>query len=152
MARRFLRSALGQTSVLLLLTLVLGAGVNAARPNRIPWDSRPAYPILPHIDLGQTIQALEAGDCLFLDARPVEFFRRAHILNAVSVPLTSTDAEVRKILPMPHPYRQVIVYCEDESCDAADAMARRLKRMGYEKLVVLEGGWRVWSQAGLPTG
>jgi rhodanese-related sulfurtransferase len=149
--QRFLRNVFGQALILLVITFVVGLTVNLARPTPVPFDGRRAFEMLPHISLEEAIKALDAGGSLFLDARPKEFYEQGRILNAMSLPLNSPDADVRRALPNPPPYDKVIIYCDDEDCDAADTMARRLKRMGYEKLWVLEGGWRAWSQANLPT-
>jgi len=148
--RRFLHNPLAQALLILVVSAALGALVNAARPKPVPWDSKPAFDILPHLPLAESLEAFDAGDCLFIDARPVEFFQQGHILNAISVPLTAPEAEVLDAVQKDHPYRRLIIYCEDENCDAADAMARRMKRMGYANLFVLEGGWLAWSKANLP--
>jgi rhodanese-related sulfurtransferase len=149
--RRFLDNELGQTLILVLVSFVAGITVNVARPTPVPFDGTPALEPLPHITLDRAMKELERGESLFLDARPKVFSDTGRILNAMSLPLASTDEEVRKALPNPSPYNKIIIYCEDEDCDAADTMARRLKRMGYEKLFVMEGGWRAWTQANLPT-
>ncbi len=133
------------------MSAVLGAAVNIARPRPVPWGSKPAYDVLPHLDLTEAATDLEAGDCLFLDARPVEFYRQSRVLNAISVPQSAPEEELKKAVPVSHSYRRIIIYCEDKDCDAADGMARRMKRLGYDRLFVLEGGWRDWSAAHLPS-
>src|SRR5687768_14271831 len=99
MARRVWQNAFAQALILLLVAAGIGAVVNVARSKPVPWDSKPAYEILPHLELGDALTEFEAGDCLFLDSRPTSFFKLGHILNAISVPLETLDAEVRKQVP-----------------------------------------------------
>ena len=151
MGRRFSPNAFAQAGILLAVSLILGAIVNLARPTPVPWDSATAFRVIPHIQVSEAFEVLSAGDCLFIDARPWEFHQQGRILNAVSLPVKSSAEEIRALLPDPHPWRLVVLYCDDEFCDAADALGRRLDRMGHPRLVVLEGGWRAWTQAQLPT-
>ena len=72
-------------------------------PTPVPFDGRLAFEMLPHISLDDAVKSLEAGDSLFLDARPKEFYESGRILNALSLPLSSPETEVRKALPNPHP-------------------------------------------------
>lgn len=149
--RRLLDNAFAQAILLLIVSAALGSGVNLVRPKSVPWGNTPAYEIFPHLELTEAAKELEAGDCLFLDARPIEFFQQSHVLNAISVPLSTPEAEVKKAVPVAHSFRRIIIYCEDKDCDAADGMARRMKRLGYDKLFVMEGGWRAWSEANQPS-
>jgi len=149
-APRFVTNTFVQAILLVVIAFVLGIVFNAARPIPVQFDETPAFETLPHIAIQRGYKAWETGGSLFLDARPTVFYQQGHILNSLSMPLKSPEADIRNLLPQPHPFDKVIVYCEDEQCDAADAMARRLKRLGYDKIFVLEGGWRSWSQANLP--
>ncbi len=151
MAQRFAHNAFAQALVIFALSAALGIVANLARPTPVPMDDRPAYELQPQVPALRGYKLLSNGESLFVDARPVEFFRQSHILNAVSLPLQSPETEIRKQIPLPHPYKQIIVYCEDETCGAADSMARRLKRLGYDKVAVLLGGWRAWTEQDLPT-
>lgn len=151
MGWRFLHNAFGQALILVLVSSAVGITVNIARPTPVPFGGKRAFEMLPPIALERALREMERGESLFLDARPKVFYEAGRILNAMSLPVNSTEEEVRNELPNPHPYDKIIIYCEDQDCDAADTMARRLKRMGYEKLFVLEGGWRAWTQANLPT-
>lgn len=151
MERRFSPSASTQAAILLAVTLVLGAVANLMRPRPIPWDSATAFKVMPHMQVFEAFKVLSAGDSLFIDARPEDFYQQGRILNAVSLPFKASEDEIRALLPDPHPWRLLVIYCEDAFCDAADALGRRLDRMGYDRIVVLEGGWRAWNQARLPT-
>lgn len=150
MGRRFFPNAFIQAILLLVVSALIAVAANFARPTPVPWDDRPAYKIPPTLPVGRALDALMGGETLFVDARPDTFYAQGHILNALSLPVKSTSASITNSIPMPHPYRLIIVYCDDEHCDAADAMARKLDRLGYDKLFVLEGGWRAWTQANLP--
>lgn len=150
MGRQFFPNAFVQSLLLFVVAALIAAAANFVRPTPVPWDDRPAYKILPTISVGRALDALTGGETLFVDARPDTFYAEGHVLNALSLPVKSTSPVITNTIPLPHPYRLIIVYCDDEHCDAADAMARKLDRLGYDKLFVLEGGWRAWTQANLP--
>ena len=85
-------------------------------------------------------------NALVVDLRPIADFEKGHVPGAKNVQMSQFDPENRalaaaKSLP-------VVLVCKagQTSGDAA----KRLKKAGFEKVFVLDGGIGAWQQAGLP--
>jgi rhodanese-related sulfurtransferase len=85
-------------------------------------------------------------NALVVDLRPIADFEKGHVPGAKNVQMSQFDPENRalaaaKTLP-------VVLVCKagQTSGDAA----KRLKKAGFEKVFVLDGGIGAWQQAGLP--
>ncbi len=83
---------------------------------------------------------------LVVDLQPQADFDRGHIAGAKNVQVSQFDPENRKLagakaLP-------VVTVCRTGQA-SADA-AKRLRKAGFEKVYVLEGGLAAWQQADLP--
>ena len=73
---------------------LLGLGVNAVSPRRIPWLRPPriTVPAANQIALEKARRLWEGGDAVFLDARATNAFVAGHIAGALSLPVESFDA------------------------------------------------------------
>lgn len=85
-------------------------------------------------------------NALVVDLRPIADFEKGHIPGAKNVQMSQFDPENRhlaaaKALP-------VVLVCKagQTSGDAA----KRLRKAGFERVFVLDGGIGAWLQAGLP--
>ena len=83
---------------------------------------------------------------LWVDARPRAKFEREHIPGAV---LLNEDEWVRLVGPFLdewEPEKNIVVYCDGGSCDASQAVARRIKtELQVDSPVwVLHEGWDAW--------
>jgi rhodanese-related sulfurtransferase len=85
-------------------------------------------------------------NALVVDLRPIADFEKGHVPGAKNVQMSQFDPENRalaaaKSLP-------VVLVCKagQTSGDAA----KRLRKAGFEKVFVLDGGIGGWQQAGLP--
>jgi rhodanese-related sulfurtransferase len=93
---------------------------------------------------------LESGAIVLIDARPAREYEAGHIAGAISVPYEQF-ADRYNTLGETIPYGSVIVcYCQSETCDDSENLARELKFMGYQKVLLYKGGWDEWSVAGYP--
>lgn len=92
---------------------------------------------------------MKAGTATIIDARGEDEFAEGHIPGAMNVPyeklMEYTDQ--LELVPIDSP---VICYCRSVTCDLSDDLARELRLMGYEKVVLYRGGWDEWSEAGFP--
>ena len=86
---------------------------------------------------------------LFLDARPVEFYKLGHIPGARPLPEDDFDNWFAKLEPILRAQLEVIVYCSGYGCEASHLVARRLKQRGVPALI-LHQGWPEWQAAGYP--
>jgi rhodanese-related sulfurtransferase len=102
---------------------------------------------------GATLSTLQAThlinreDALVIDVRDAAEFAKGRILGAKSLPLA--DLERRAAEFAKHKAKPVIVSC-DGGTKALGAIAQ-LKKLGFEKVFALSGGYGAWQQAGLPT-
>ena len=85
-------------------------------------------------------------NALVVDLRPLADFEKGHIPGAKNVQMSQFDPENRalaaaKSLP-------VVLVCK--TGQTAGGAAKRLRKAGFEKVFVLDGGIGAWQQAGLP--
>jgi rhodanese-related sulfurtransferase len=86
---------------------------------------------------------------LFLDARPVDFYRMAHIPGALPLPEEDFDAAFARLEPTLRSRFDIIVYCSGYGCEASHIVARKLKDHGIPAAVLNEG-WPAWQEAHYP--
>jgi rhodanese-related sulfurtransferase len=90
---------------------------------------------------------LDAGEKLVIvDVREESEWARGHIPGAIHLGKGVIERDIEKAVP--DPSAEIILYCGGgfRSALAAD----NLKKMGYQKPVSMDGGWRGWTEAGLP--
>ena len=84
---------------------------------------------------------------LLVDCREESEWARGHLPGAVHLSKGIIERDIEKAVP--DPKAQIIVYCGGgfRSALAAD----NLQKMGYTNVISMDGGWRGWTEAGLPT-
>jgi rhodanese-related sulfurtransferase len=85
-------------------------------------------------------------DALVVDVRAAADFEKGHIPGAKSLPLAEVKPE-HKLLAAAKS-RPVVLVCK--SGQSAAPAADRLRKAGFERVFVLDGGIDGWQQAGLP--
>ncbi len=91
---------------------------------------------------------LARGEKLNLvDVREESEFGKAHILGAKHLGKGVIERDIEQVFP--DAGVELILYCGGgyRSALAADAIGR----MGYTNVISMDGGWRGWTEAGLPT-
>ena len=91
---------------------------------------------------------LSAGARFHLvDVREESEYARGHLPGAIHIGkgVLERDIEAR----IPDPAAEIVLYCGGgfRSALAADT----LQKMGYTNVISMDGGWRGWTDAGLPT-
>jgi rhodanese-related sulfurtransferase len=106
------------------------------------------------IDITTLFPRQQAGTVLLYDARPGFVAGFGKIPGAISWPrgdfdarLARSETEIRAAKAAGKP---VVFYCTDAACPDARAMAERLAARGHD-VSILEGGYALWKEAGLPT-
>ena len=87
---------------------------------------------------------------VFIDARDAEDYEAGHIKNAVNIPFDYYEdyEEVMDTLDSGGIY---IVYCSGEECSLSLDLADHLyNEKLIDKLLIFEGGWPQWRDAGYP--
>lgn len=95
----------------------------------------------------QTTLLINREDALVVDVSPTADFAKAHILGSISVPLSELDPEKHKLLSKSKD-RPIVLVCR--SGQTAHQAAKTLKKSGFAKVSVLEGGVTSWRGADLP--
>jgi rhodanese-related sulfurtransferase len=93
-----------------------------------------------------------AGDLLIIDARPGLFYKYGHIPDALSLPaqIKELDMEAGKVLSGVPKSWTIVIYCADEQCENAEAVAEQISRNGYVNIHIFSGGWLEWTESGRP--
>jgi rhodanese-related sulfurtransferase len=97
--------------------------------------------------VGDVRERLARGESFVLvDVREESEFAAGHIPGAVHLGkgVIERDIEAR----VPDPRTPLVLYCGGgfRSALAADA----LQKMGYTNVISMDGGWRAWTEHGLP--
>ena len=104
---------------------------------------------IPRIDLAK---AREAHDIprgpVFADVRSRFAYDEAHVLNAVSLPVSSIESQSDALSPD----QEIIVYGDGPDDDTAVEAAAFLIGKGFKKVSILNGGFDGWDDAGYPVG
>lgn len=95
----------------------------------------------------QATLLMNREDALVVDVSPAADFTKAHIAGSVSAPLADLDPEKHKQLSKAKE-RPVIVVCR--TGNSAHEAAAKLKKAGFTKVSVLDGGIAGWRAAELP--
>ncbi len=85
-------------------------------------------------------------NALVVDLRPIADFDKGHIPGSKNVQMSQFDPENRHLAPAKG--LPVVLVCKT-GITASEA-ARRLKKAGFERVYVLDGGIAGWQQADLP--
>jgi len=99
-------------------------------------------------DYRETKRRLDAGQKLVLiDTREDSEWARGHIPGAIHLGRGVIERDIEKTVP--DKSAQIVLYCGGgyRSALAAD----NLQKMGYRNVISMDGGWRGWTESGLPT-
>lgn len=154
---------------ILLISAILGLGVNVVSPNRIPYVgeyrdiSTGDDPVIPPsaqegdppfiaMDVAQMEYSLKQA--LFVDARLPEEFKCGTIPGSVNVPfeqLPEGDIEefIDSLLEHTPKDKHLVIFCSGEECDLSLHLSRNLQQFGYTDLSIFFGGAREWEKAGM---
>ena len=94
----------------------------------------------------EATQMINREDAPVIDVREDAEFAKGHIVGARHIPLAQLETRVKEL--QKYKSKPVIVCCETGNRSSA-AMAT-LKKLGFENVYNLSGGYAGWQQAGLP--
>ncbi len=96
------------------------------------------------VPLQEAVNMVNSQHGIFVDVRTEEAWKAGHIAKARHLPLAQVEARAAD-LPKSKP---IVLVCESgrDSSKALD----QLKKAGFEKLAVLQGGMVSWRAAGFP--
>lgn len=97
---------------------------------------------------------------VILDVRDTAASSKGHIKTAVAMPVADLQAMTQEFIKtktkagLPGASDKtapIIVYADSETSDAAAKGYAELRKWGYKKVTILDGGFNGWQAAGLPT-
>jgi rhodanese-related sulfurtransferase len=88
-------------------------------------------------------------EILWVDARTADAFASGHPPGAVHLGEDDWEGGFETLMFTWMPGQTLIVYCDEATCHASEAVAQRLRReLGIEEVFFLEGGWAVLRETG----
>jgi rhodanese-related sulfurtransferase len=140
--------------VLVLVGIAGGLGWNALRAHRLPMRLPAAYYELESkatpLFLKQARRLFDAGQAVFVDARPADVYAEGQIEGAYSLPLDRWE-EIYPALSGWIAGHRIVIYAGENGVHEADDLARALaSRKVSDSLDVYVGGFEEWKEAGLP--
>ncbi len=92
-------------------------------------------------------QRLDAGDSFHIvDTREDSEWARGHIPGAIHLGKGIIERDIEAAIP--DHAAPIVLYCGGGFRSAL--VADNLQKMGYTNVISMDGGWRVWTQSGLP--
>ena len=85
-------------------------------------------------------------NALVVDLRPIGDFEKGHIPGSKNVQMSQFDPEARQLAAAKS--LPVVLVCK--AGQVAGGAAKRLRKAGFERVYVLDGGIGGWQQASLP--
>lgn len=98
------------------------------------------------VNPAQLTGMINRDDALVVDLRPAGDFAKGHIAGARNVQMSQFDPENRQLAPA----RELPVVLVCNVGQTAATAARRLRKAGFSRVSVLEGGIQAWQGADLP--
>src|SRR5437773_8435034 len=96
-------------------------------------------------------QFLDAGDAVFVDARPSTDYEASGVRIPGALPVgAGSGVDILEELKAIPDDRTIIVYCDEPEQAASTLIARRVAELGLGEAFFLAGGFRAWRQKGLP--
>ena len=103
---------------------------------------------VPETNVEEVKKRLDRGDKFTLvDVREDNEWAKGHLPGAVHLSKGVIERDIEAAVPDKN--AEIILYCGGgfRSALAAD----NLQKMGYKKVISMDGGWRGWTEAGYPT-
>ena len=95
----------------------------------------------------QQYRKISDRDHVLIDVREDSEWDAGHATGAIHLGKGVIERDIESAIPDKN--KTLVLYCGGgyRSALAADA----LRKMGYNNAISLDGGWRAWNEAGLPT-
>lgn len=131
---------LKQCLIILALSVTGSAYSLVSGISPLPWAE-------PELAPGEIrVADARAIDAIWIDTRPFEEYKQAHIPEALFFDEGAWDASLVELMDVwltgPRP---IIVYCGSESCGTSRRIAERLREaLPDAEIYSLKGGWDAW--------
>jgi len=149
-----------EMSVIVLIAVIVGIIWNhrmlldvysgkAVESGTVSPSREPAAALLP-AGLMQVRELFEGQEAVFIDAREGGVFRQGHIKGAVSLPVGELDARLPDFHAKVPLDATLVIYCSGFGCHDSRTVGQKLLQSGYKQILIFEGGFPEWKDAGLP--
>jgi rhodanese-related sulfurtransferase len=95
-------------------------------------------------------QIYDKDKTVFVDARPLENFKKGHIKGAKSLPLDQFDNLIEAFKETYPTDIFIVTYCSKRSCDDSHKLEQLLFDHGYINVSIFIDGYNVWKAEGYP--
>ena len=118
--------------------------VEPAAENSVTAD---AFPV--PVELDEVDELLSAG-ALLIDSRNSVDYQTSHLAGAMSLPLGTLDRDLENFKKEVSIDQTLVIYCSGYGCPDSFDLGVRLINEGYTDVLVYEGGFPEWRDAGRP--
>ena len=101
---------------------------------------------IPHLAPQQAVMHINHNHALIVDVRSQDAFNSGHILDAINIPATDLEQQLKKIEK--YKKKPVVVVCA--LGQSAAKVAKQLLNAGFQDVRVLMGGLQEWQKSRLP--
>jgi len=140
--------AIGITWNYQLLRDVYIGKFSGAKP--APVIAAPPTAILIPAGLAQVKELFDKKETVFIDAREASIFSQGHIQGAVSFPLADLDSALQGFTEKVPYQTNLVIYCNGYGCQDSKKIGKQLLQKGYRQILIFEGGYPEWKDAGFP--
>lgn len=95
-------------------------------------------------------ELFEKKEALFVDARERSVFTTGHIRSALSLPLGEFETRLKDFRAAAARDIPLVIYCSGYGCHDSRSLGEKLMADGYRTILIYEGGYPEWKDAGLP--
>ena len=99
------------------------------------------------ITVAEAKDLLDKGEYLFIDVREPDEFKMGHIPGAVNIPRGLVELRIGAQVEE-NKDAKIVIYCK--SGGRSSLATQSLAKLGYKKLLNMDGGWIAWEEAGYP--
>lgn len=110
------------------------------------WVNEGLNSFSPRATLVEVKEGLELNPtAVIIDVRTEAEYDRKHIVGAISIPEELINEKIKKEVPD----KSTVIYVyDDKTGNNGAVVVRLLKSLGYEKLNIIDGGYKAWEKAG----
>ena len=101
------------------------------------------------VELDELDELLAAG-ALLVDTRNIDDYQQNHLAGAISLPLGLLDDQLADFKKQVSVDQTLVIYCSGYGCPDSFDLGVRLLNEGYTDVLVYEGGFPEWQDAGRP--
>lgn len=135
----------------LIFNAFSGQSVSASVNNSATDSSNPdienIFPIPVEMD---ELDELSAAGALLIDSRNSVDFQESHLAGAISLPFATQGDYLEDFRSQVSVDQTLVIYCSGYGCTDSFDLATLLIKTGYTDVLVYEGGFPEWRDAGRP--